>query len=44
MPGLMLEGVKIIDLTTTVAGPACSQFLCSTLMRYARNQALIGLE
>lgn len=27
MPGLMLEGVKIIDFTTTVAGPACSQFL-----------------
>jgi CoA:oxalate CoA-transferase len=27
MPGLMLDGVKIIDFTTTVAGPACSQFL-----------------
>jgi formyl-CoA transferase len=27
MSGLMLEGVKIIDFTTTVAGPACSQFL-----------------
>ncbi len=27
MSGMMLEGVKIIDFTTTVAGPACAQFL-----------------
>ena len=27
MPGMMLDGVKIIDFTTTVAGPLCSQFL-----------------
>ena len=27
MAGMMLEGVRIIDFTTTVAGPACAQFL-----------------